>query len=113
MYQDMVNPKSVTIIVRNFKWWGRKNSVDGVIKHQFNLLPAVIAPIDRRAVGIVQKISVSLVGCSGREEEGAHITERRKRAVYLAVSPVAKKNISRNIIFVWENKENSRIKSFE
>lgn len=60
-----------------------------------------------------QKISLSLVGCKGRDDEGDQITDSRNRAVYLAVSPVAKKNKRINIKLDGKNKENSRIMSFE
>lgn len=92
MSQEKEKPKIVTQIVRNFKYRGKKNSVEGLTKSQVREAPAKMAPKDSRKVGIVQKISLSLIGWRGREREGAHSTERRNRAVYLAVRPVAKKN---------------------
>lgn len=112
-YHENENPKIVTKIVKNFRCGGRKNSVEGVIIDHLRAEPAVTAPIAKNRVGVEQKISLSLVGCKGRDDEGDQITDSRNRAVYLAVSPVAKKNKRINIKLDGKNKENSRIMSFE
>ena len=111
--QDRVNPRTVTVIVRNLRCGGKKNSDVGVRRVHLRADPAVMAPRDSKKVGIEQKMSLSLVECIGREELGAQITASKNRAVYLAVRPVARKNRKTNNEFIGLNNANSKIMSLE
>lgn len=80
-YHEKRKPVIVTNRVSNLRCGGRINSVDGRIKAHLREAPAVMAPVDKRKVGSVQKKSLSLIGCSGRDDDGDHTTDNRNRAV--------------------------------
>ena len=73
-YQAVINPIKVTVIVRSFKWVGRKDSSTGRINNQFRLAPPMIAIALRDRAGILHIVSLSLIWCNGREEDGLNIT---------------------------------------
>lgn len=106
-------PRKDTVRASVFKERGRMGSVKGVIISQFIDAPPTIAPRLSIAVEKEQKMSVSLTGFVGLTLIGPQTTALRKRAVYLTVKPVARKNKIIIIKFVGLAKEYSRIRSFE
>jgi hypothetical protein len=112
-YHAVISPISVTKIVSPLRCGGKNASFCGVIISQFSLAPPRMAATLRIEVGYEQARSSSFVGCNGREHAGLRITLIINRVEYLAVSPVAKKNSIMITRFVGENKENSKIRSFE
>lgn len=46
-------PKTVTNMVRDFKFIGRKDSIVGVIIAQFSRLPPIIAPVANANIGVI------------------------------------------------------------
>lgn len=106
-------PREQTNSVRYFNWGGRNGSIIGEIISQFSLAPPKIEKDAKIKVGREQKKSVSLMGCNGEIFIGPQTTVIRNRAVYLTVSPVAKKNNTITTILVGEEAANSRIVSLE
>lgn len=106
-------PIKQTLSVRNLRRGGRKNSSEGVIKTQLSEAPPTIEEIARIKVGVVQKISLSEIGCKGLILGGPHKTASKNRVVYATVRPVAKKNkIKIGTLEKWK-RANSKIASLE
>lgn len=113
LFQKKMAPMTVTAKASSLRCTGRNISWAGVRIIQFSDAPPIIAARLRNVVGAERKKSWSLILCRGREAEGAHIVAAKNRAVYAAVSPVAKKNSEIIMILLGLNSVNSRMRSLE